>query len=252
MSLSSEYARQHAWRDWPTVINALPSLDGRLIFDLGCAAGDLPSEFVARGARVIGFDANEELLSHARARHLKNAEFRTADLRSFPDPGLVADGIWSSFAAAFFPNFAPVLAIWARYQKPGGWIALTEVDDLFGHQPLSDRSAALFSAYAREALAAGRYDFHMGRKLKTFLEQCGFHVEKVLTLADHELAFRGSARPDVLDGWRARFERLNSLRTFCGAEFEEVREEFLACLAREDHWSTAKVNCCIATRIKGH
>jgi hypothetical protein len=38
------------------------------------------------------------------------------------------------------------------------------------------------------------------------------------------------------------------LRAFCGAEFEQVREEFLDCLRRSDHRSRARVICCFGTR----
>ena len=247
MSLSSEYKHQFVWRDWPTVFNALPSLHGQTLLDLGCGVGDLAAEFVARGARVIGVDMNEELLREARSRQLPNAEFRMDDLRMLPDFGIAADGIWSSFAAAYFTDLPTTLTAWARSLRSGGWIALTEVDDLFGHEPLSVPTKELFRAYAEDAFAAGRYDFYMGRKLRAHLEQSGFSVSKVLTLEDQELSFRGPAGPEVLDAWRARFNHMTLLRDFFGRDIEKVQEEFLNCLKRVDHTSVAKVYCCIAT-----
>lgn len=74
MSLASEYQRQFAWRDWSTALGALPAVRGQLVLDLGCAVGDQAAELVARGARVIGIDGNEELLRHARSRSLENAD----------------------------------------------------------------------------------------------------------------------------------------------------------------------------------
>jgi len=252
MSLSSEYKRQFGWRDWPTIFDALPSLQGQTVLDLGCGVGDLAAEFVARGARVIGVDMNEELLREARSRQLSNAEFRAADLRTLPDLGIAADGLWCSFAAAYFPDLPTALTAWARSMTAGGWIALTEVDDLFGHEPLNVRTKALFRAYAEEAFAAGGYDFHMGRKLRAHLERSGFTVAKTLTLEDQELSFSGAARPEVLDAWRARFNRMKLLRDFCGPESDQVQEEFLGCLKRADHTSVAKVYCCIATAERAH
>jgi ubiquinone/menaquinone biosynthesis C-methylase UbiE len=252
MGLSSEYKRQFGWRAWPTIFDALPSLRGQTVLDLGCGVGDLAAEFVARGARVIGVDMNEELLHEARSRQLSNAEFRTADLRTLPDLGIAADGLWCSFAAAYFPDLPTALTAWTRNVGSGGWIALTEVDDLFGHEPLSVRTKGLFRAYAEGALAAGGYDFHMGRKLRAHLERSGFTVSKVLTLEDHELSFSGPARPDVLDAWRARFDRMKLLRDFCGPDIDEVQKEFLGCLKRADHTSTAKVYCCIAATERSH
>lgn len=251
MSLANEYKQQFRWRDWPTIFDALPPLQGQTVLDLGCGVGDLAAEFVARGARVIGVDMNEELLREARSRQLSNAEFRTADLRTLPDLGIAADGLWCSFAAAYFPDLPTVLTAWARNLRSGGWIALTEIDDLFGHEPLSVGTEALFKAYAERVLAAG-YDVHMGRKLRAHLEHSGFFVTKMLTLDDQELSFSGPARPDVLDGWRARFDRMKLLRDICGPDIDQVRAEFLGCLKRADHTSVAKVYCCIAILERPH
>ena len=249
MSLSSEYQRQYQWRDWPTVFDSLPTLNSQTVFDIGCGVGDLAAAFVARGARVIGFDGNEELLREARFRQLSNAEFRRTDLRAFGDPGSAADGIWCSFTAAYFPELPAALDLWTRNLKPGGWIALTEIDDLFGHEPLSQETKALLSSYVEEAFAARKYDFRMGRKLIGYLESSGFKVVKLLTLADQELAFSGPARSEVLDAWRARFERLRPLRDFCGPRIDQVQAEFLGCLMRAEHRSLAKVICCVATKV---
>jgi ubiquinone/menaquinone biosynthesis C-methylase UbiE len=248
MSLSSEYKRQFGWRDWRSILNGLPSLNGKTVMDLGCGVGDLAAELVSRGARVIGCDMNEELLREARSRQLSNAEFRMVDLRSLSDLGVTADGLWCSFTAAYFTDLLTTLAAWSRNLKSGGWIALTEIDDLFGHEPLSVRTKALLSAYAEESFAARRYDFHMGRKLRAHLEGAAFTVSKTLIFQDQELSFSGPASSDVLDAWRERFRRMKLLRDFCGPNIDQVQEEFLGCLRRADHRSTAKVYCCIGAK----
>src|SRR5215831_7445248 len=126
MNLAQEYRRQFGWRDWPAVFDQLPALDGRTVLDLGCGVGDLAAELAARGAKVIGYDLNETLLDEARSHGIAGAEFRSADLRALPDPGLAADGVWGSFVAAYFPDLRAVLPAWTKRLKPGGWIALTE------------------------------------------------------------------------------------------------------------------------------
>jgi hypothetical protein len=125
---------------------------------------------------------------------------------------------------------------------------LTEIDDLFAHEPLGARTKQLLEAYARDALAGARYDFNMGRKLADHVDRSGFIVQKVLTVEDEELSFSGPARPEIVDAWRARFDRMTLLRDFCGPEFEVVRDEFLACLTHADHRSEAAVYGCIATK----
>ena len=250
MGLVDEYRRQSAWRPWREILRALPACEGRTILDLGCGPGDQAAELVARGARVIGFDANQELLEAARARGLAGAEFHRADLRTLPElAGSAggADGIWCSFAAAYFVDLPAVLAAWRRHLRPGGWIALTEVDDLFGHEPLDARAAALLAGYAREALDDGRYDFRMGGKLAAHLQSAGFELLAERTVEDPELSFRGPARPEVLEAWRARLDRMPLLHRHCGPELGHVREQLLACLGRADHRSACRVVVCLAT-----
>ena len=251
MSLAGYYKRQFSWRDWPSALAALPPLRGQTVLDLGCGVGDLAAELAARGARVIGFDINEELLREAQSRQLPDAEFRMGDLRALPDIGVKVDGLWASFAAAYFPDLPATLAGWGEHLRAGGWIALTEIDGMFGHEPLSEHSKSFFDAYADDAFAAGRYDFHMGHKLPGHLERCGFTVSKVLTLQDQELSFRGPALPEVVEAWGTRLDGMKLLRDRCGASFARVREEFLGCLSSPSHSSTAKVYCCIAEKQAG-
>jgi SAM-dependent methyltransferase len=246
MSLSDEYKRQFGWRAWSEVIDLLPSLDGRTVLDLGCGIGDQAAELAKRGARVIGVDSNDELLATAQSRGIPNAKFRCGDIRGLHDVG-VADGIWCSFAAAYVPDLGPTLAGWRQHLNPGGWIALTEVDNLFGHEPIEPRTRSLLLTYAEEAFAANRYDFQMGRKLRTHLERAGFTVADSRTLVDKELCFDGPADSDVLDSWKARLDRMKVMRDFCGAMFGRLQDDFLTTLSRADHHSLAKVYYCMGT-----
>lgn len=247
MSLADEYRQQSRWRDWPRLFAALPDCAGRRVYDLGCAIGDQSAELAARGARVIGIDSNAELLAAARARNVPCAEFIAADLRALPGDLPAADGIWCSFATAYFVDLTPVLSAWSQFLAPGGWIALTEIDDLFAHEPLGAATWALLDGYVAESLRTRRYDFKMGSKLADSLTAAGFSVEHACEVADREFAFRGPAEPDVVDAWRRRFERMPVLRAFCGADAARVRDEFLACLAHPDHRSLGSVRFCLAT-----
>jgi SAM-dependent methyltransferase len=247
MDLAAQYRRQFAWRDWPAVLDALPPLAGATVLDLGCGVGDLAAELVARSARVIGIDADPSLIRDAQSRGLANAQFITADISAPLAIAEPIDGIWCSFVPAYFPDLAAALSRWCGHLRPGGWIALTEVDDLFGHDPLRDESKALLDAYAADALAAGIYDFHMGGKLKAHLQAAGLTLLRDFTLRDRELAFDGPVEPAVIDAWRHRFDRMKRLQTFCGEKFNRVRDNFLHALAHPDHRARTKVVSCIAT-----
>jgi SAM-dependent methyltransferase len=247
MSLASEYKRQLGWRPWSEVMDRLPPLAGKVVLDLGCGIGDQAAQLADRGACVLGLDTNQELLAAAQTRNTPNTKFRSGDLTALEDGLGVFDGIWCSFAAAYVPNLGPTLACWRQHLRPQGWVALTEVDDFFGHQPLLPLTTSLLADYARDALAAGRYDFHMGRKLRTYLESAGFSVTETRTFPDRELSFDGPAQTDILDAWKSRLDRMKLLKAFCGPMFDPVRDDFLTALSHSDHRSSAKVYSCIAT-----
>jgi SAM-dependent methyltransferase len=246
--LADQYRRQAAWRSWNRILDALPPLAGQTVLDLGCAIGDQAALLAARGARVLGIDANPELLAAARSREIPGASFREVDLRTFTGPGESFDGLWCSFTAAYFPNLPSALKAWTTNLRPGGWIALTEVDDLFAHEPVHSETRRLLEAYEDESLAADRYDFRMGRRLVDHIRAAGLSVTQKLNLPDRELSFEGPALLEVLEAWRARFDRMQLLRKFCGARFELVRDDFLQCLGSVDHRASARVFACFGRK----
>lgn len=245
--LAGEYRRQSQRRDWALLLDALPGVDGALVLDLGCGGGDVAEVLVGRGARVLGIDLNEELLAAARARDLPGAEFIAADLREELRLPITVDGIWSSFLAAYHVDLPAALARWAAHLRPGGWIALTEIDDLFAHEPLPERTRALLEAYADEALRLGRYDFRMGRKLASHLESAAFRVVRELTLDDPELSFQGPASVEVLEAWSRRFDRMRPLLDFGARRGVSVRDDLLSAFASPDHTCGASVRAVLAT-----
>ncbi len=245
MDLSVESQRQFAWRSWATILEEIPLTPGQSVLDLGCGIGALAAELAARGARVTGVDMNPDLLATAVARNIPGVDFRLGNLREPSNLSQSYDGLWCSFTAAYFPDLTSMLKPWLQTLRPNAWVAVTEVDDLFGHRPLTVRTQELLDGYVRDAIAANRYDFRMGGRLTEWLLNLGCRVERIFTVPDQELSFTGPARPDVLEAWQARFDRMQLLQDFCGAEFDEVRNDFLACLTRPDHVSTAQVCCCI-------
>lgn len=246
MSLIEHYRNQFAWRDWHTAMAALPPLSGCRVLDLGCGIGDQAALLCDRGARVVGVDGNPSVIAAARARSLAGAEFVVGDLLALPPLAAPFDGIWASFTAAYFVDLGPVLAAWLRLLRPGGFLALIEIDDMFAHQPVGPRTRELLDRYVDEALAARRYDFRMGRKLADYLAAQGCTGITCRALADREFACVGAALPEVVQAWRDRFELMRLLRVQFGADYEAVRDDFLACLSSTRHVSQARVIACVA------
>jgi SAM-dependent methyltransferase len=250
MTLAAEYRQQFQWRPWKLIFEKLPLQPGQTILDLGCGIGDQARELASRGCKVIGIDGSQELINAAILEQTPNCEFLTCDLRNPSDVGISVDGIWCSFVAAYFTNLTWFLRGWTPLLKSGGWVAITEIEDLFGHEPLSSRTRWFLHRLAEDALTAGRYDFHMGGKLQGYLEQAGVSISQLLTLPDQELSFQGAATPEVVDAWHRRFQRMPHLRALCASEFPSVQQEFLSCLSRSDHVSTARVISCIAVKTR--
>lgn len=249
MNIAAEYERQYAWRDWQIAYRSLPGLKGKSVLDLGCAVGDQSRELARLGATVIGIDLNPQLVAVAADKDIEGATFMVGDVRDVRLPAPV-DGIWSSFTAAYFPQFAPVLSAWSALINPGGWVALTEVDNLFGHEPLPRRSSKILEDYAAESLSANRYDFSMGRKLASHMAAAGFEVVQETSLNDRELSFEGAAHGEIVQAWADRFDRMARLKSHAGAEYGLLRTDFLACLTSPDHRAASKVCFCIGTKSR--
>jgi ubiquinone/menaquinone biosynthesis C-methylase UbiE len=248
MSLLEEYKRQFAWRDWQTVLSKCPLVPGQRVLDLGCGPGDMSAELAARGALVTGVDADAELLAAAR-RRFPTGRFENQDLTNLQLPENSFDGLWSSFAAAYFTDFENVLPSWRKFLTSDVWMCVVEIDDLLGHEPLSEEMQKLIDAFYADAFAAKRYDFKAGRKLRPILRRAEFAVEEI-ELADQEFSFKGAAQPEVLQAWRDRFNRMGGLKRFLGGKYPQFAEEFLACLSSEDHHARCRAIACIGTPLK--
>lgn len=98
-----------------------------IVVDLACGTGDLSELAVHTGARVIGVDFAGNMLVGARRRGI-NALFVQADAGCVPLPDASATIVLSGFALRNFVSIPVVLAETARILKPGGRMALLEVD----------------------------------------------------------------------------------------------------------------------------
>ena len=246
MSLVQEYRRQFPWRDWPRALALCPITRGQHILDLGCGPGDLSAQLAARGLTVTGIDRDPELLAAARTS-APHVHFEQQDLSDLRLPAAGFDGIWCSFTAAYFVDFAATFARWCTFLKPTAWVCLIDIDDLLGHEPRSDATGDTIERFYRAALEKRGYDFRVGRRLACILETQGFHATAT-ELADRELAFDGPASAEVLEAWRARFSRMAGLQAFLGTGFADFTDSFIGALQSPRHRALCKVVCCVGRR----
>lgn len=100
---------------------------GTRVLDLACGTGDFALEAIKRGAHVVGVDFAARMLTEAVARGLGGHLVR-GDALKLPLRNGSFDVMVTGFALRNFTDIAPVMVECARVIRPGGRIALLEVD----------------------------------------------------------------------------------------------------------------------------
>ena len=101
---------------------------GDVVLDLACGTGDLAELGIGAGARVVGVDFSRGMLLAGQARHGSRIPFVQGDGARLPlGDGSVTAAV-SGFALRNFASLPVIFAELARVVRPGGRIALIEVD----------------------------------------------------------------------------------------------------------------------------
>jgi len=242
MSRVEILSRQYGWRRWSDVYHYLGDLSGAQVIDLGCGIGDQARDLSRLGARVFGVDGDQDVIDHAKSRGIPHARFVCCDIRNIEDSDFKSDGVWTSFTAAYFPRFDELIRSIDRVLKIGGWLAITEVDDLFGHEPLHPRWSMLIEKYYARSIEEGIHRFQSYAHVCQVLSGRGWRVDVDRRLEDDELCFVGAASSEVLVAWRTRlsFMMPRFLERF-GDEAVGFDSAFLECLASKKHRSRSRV-----------
>lgn len=101
--------------------------EGDLVVDLACGTGDFCELVQQRGARVVGVDFALQMLRHGQRRDFT---FRSVqgDGEWLPFASASVDVVTCGFALRNFVSLEAVLREVARIVRPGGRIALIDVD----------------------------------------------------------------------------------------------------------------------------
>jgi SAM-dependent methyltransferase len=242
MSVVESISREYPWRRWSEIYPYLGDLSGVQVVDLGCGIGDQARDLSRLGAYIFGVDGNEEAIDHAKSRRIPHAQFVWTNIINIKDIWLKSDGVWTSFTAAYFPRFDVLTRSIDSVLKPGGWIAITEVDDLFHHEPLHSRWFELIEKYYARSIEEGIYRFRSHTHVSEVLSEQGWRIEVDRRVDDDELCFAGAASTEVIEAWQARLDSMmpRFLDRF-GDEAIGFDSAFLECLASKEHRSRSRV-----------
>jgi SAM-dependent methyltransferase len=125
----AEDVRSNAYNahlEFPATSSMIPDVDDSRVLDAGCGTGVYTAYLLDHGAEVVGLDASEEMLSHAREAVGDHAEFRQADLGEaldFDDDSF--DGVVSALALGYLEDWESLFAEFARILRPGGFVVFS-------------------------------------------------------------------------------------------------------------------------------
>ncbi len=101
----------------------------RVVLDLACGTGDLCLELARHGLLAVGLDRSSGMLQAAQTRTGSHRPpLVRGDGLALPLRAGALDGIVCGFALRNFAALPPMLAECARVLRPGGRLALLEVD----------------------------------------------------------------------------------------------------------------------------
>lgn len=137
------YDRQHAfvWQYGESLVDWLAPQPGEQILDLGCGTGHLTAKIAATGARVIGMDANPDMIAVAQQTY-PELSFAIADARNFQLSEPV-DAVFSNATLHWVKDPDAVIQCIYQALKPGGRF----VAEFGGKGNIGAIATALFAAF---------------------------------------------------------------------------------------------------------
>ena len=157
-------------------------IDGMSVLDCGSGPGTITCDIAQRipNGRVVGIDTDESQIAlasyTARARGLRNVEFRKASAYELPFPDESFDVVFSHALFEHLGDPDRTISEFRRVLRPAGGVGLCSPD--WGGFLLAPPSAQLSDAITKyeEISIANGGDPYVGRKLAHLLEEAGFEA----------------------------------------------------------------------------
>lgn len=207
-------------------------LPGMRVADIGCGAGKTSSilcEMVGSAGSVVGVDASEQRLAHARKNYaISGLTFQQCDIREDMKHLGEFDFIWMRFVLEYFHKEAADIARNAsRLLSPGGILCLIDLDhNCLNHYGQPERLERTINDIMSHLQTDHNFDPHAGRKLYSHLYDLGFE-EIDVDVDAHHLIY---GELDGIDEYNW-IQKMEVAAKNCGCTFEEYDgryEDFVA------------------------
>ena len=229
---------------------------GMRVADFGCGSGNSSSylfDLVGPGGTVLGVDASESRVEHARTRYgVAGIEFVCRDI-CLPLGDLGGfDFIWVRFLLEYHRSAAAeIVKNLISLLNPGGVLCLIDLDyNCLTHYPLSPRLETTLNGLM--ALIERDFDFdpYVGRKLYAFLYDNGLE-QIAVDVTSHHLIYGNLSDVDAYN-WSRKIEVAARHSGFPFVEYAggypEFLEEFRAFFADPRRFTYTPLILCRGTR----
>jgi ubiquinone/menaquinone biosynthesis C-methylase UbiE len=226
---------------------------GMQSLDVGCGIGLLTMLMheMSGGARTVGVDGSLTRIETARRSLLPptdRIEFLNADVRELPMGADSVDFAWSRFVFEYLPDPTAVLGEMIRVTRPGGIVAVADLDaQLTNFYP---QSASIRDGMqeAFRLLAQDGFDPWVGRKLYSMFK--GSRLRQVKATAVPYQTYCGGLSAEAQENWRLKLAAATARLSMIapGGHWHEFAAQVMREMLRDDcfYYSTLIV----ATGVK--
>lgn len=106
----------------------VPTLEGKVVYDLGCGGGLLSAPLSQKGAIVTGIDRSAASIREAEKHSAASARYLQSDFREVPLPDGSADLILLADVLDHLPDYEKVLAEAKRLLRPSGRVFVNTIN----------------------------------------------------------------------------------------------------------------------------
>jgi len=206
------------------------------VLDVGCGPGALASEIAQRfpDKTIIGVDASESRLEHARQNHVfPNLSFKCANSTELPFSDQQFDAVYSRLMLEYLHNPETAISEMARVCKPGGHVILQDLDgQIVWHYPAPDFEADIQTVL--DELKKTGFDVFVGRKLFHYAKNAG--LTNITVSLDPYHLYAGQISEKELKDWELKLDIvLPQIEKVHGKEKSlAIKHQFLSYLQDEN------------------